>query len=400
MDDTYELRMEISRDFIKRFERYRMGIGIRQQEMQAEVSRQQAEQLMKKVHGAIARLKTGSFKNNLIKEAREWFYKPRFDEWIDENHRMMGLNDAVLEIVGNKAVIRDGKPEDYISKSCGISWPHGMTKNHPQVRKLKKWFRQTFTDKDLRRYFWKSCAYILLGGNVEKLFFIWTGEGDNSKSMIVKLFEATFGVYCIKFPTSLLTGKRTQSSAPMPELAQAKSARQAFLQEPESEESIKAGLVKELTGGDTFFARSLFSNGAKIKPSFCVCLMTNKIPPIPNSGRAIRNRLRIIPFMSTWVDDAPQNEEEQFAQRKFKKDPLFEEAISKMAPAFLFMLTRYFTKYMTEKLAVPKIVDDVTNSFWMENDVYQNFLSECVVPALKPDGTADTNAKITYTEFI
>ena len=201
--------------------------------------------------------------------------------------------------------------------------------------------RQVFTDDGLRDYFLKMSASCLKGRNSDKVFPIWTGEGNNSKSMIVKLFEACFGTYCIKFPTSVITGKRTQSSAPMPEMARAKSTRAAIIQEPDDDEVIRGGMLKELTGGDSFFARALHENGGDVQAMFKLILMCNKIPPIPTGGKAVKNRTRILPFMSTWVTNAPESEEEQFQRRLFKMDPFFEKQIPNLAKAFMWVLVRY-----------------------------------------------------------
>jgi phage/plasmid-associated DNA primase len=38
---------------------------------------------------------------------------------------------------------------------------------------------------------------------------IWTGEGDNGKSITQMIFEQMLGPYNVKLPTSLITGKRT-----------------------------------------------------------------------------------------------------------------------------------------------------------------------------------------------
>lgn len=63
------------------------------------------------------------------------------------------------------------------------------------------------------------------------LLFIPTG--DNGKSVTENLFEIMLGKYAIKLPTSLLVGKRTQSSSACPELVRAgNGVRWALLQEP------------------------------------------------------------------------------------------------------------------------------------------------------------------------
>ena len=53
------------------------------------------------------------------------------------------------------------------------------------------------------------------------------------------------GNYSIKLPTSLITGKRTQSSAACPELVRAgNGVRWAVLQEPDAKDVINIGILK------------------------------------------------------------------------------------------------------------------------------------------------------------
>ena len=133
---------------------------------------------------------------------------------------------------------------------------------------------------------------------------------------------------------------------------------------------------------------------------FKLWLYCNKVPIIPNSDKAVKNRLRILPYLSTWVDDAPESEEEQMKQRKFKKDPLFENLIPSLAPAFLWILIEYFEKYTSEGLDEPKIIKDYTAEYWEENDVYRQFMNEYIQPAYLPDSKdLDPNSKLTLPEI-
>jgi phage/plasmid-associated DNA primase len=336
--------------------------------------------MIKKITTLIAKLKTYSFKTNVMHEAMELFHDDRFEHIVNTNPELLGMLDCVIEVCGNRAYARPGKPEDYVSLCTGLPYLKDLTWESDIVVRLMRWMRQVFVDESLRDYFLKMSASCLKGRNSDKIFPIWTGEGNNSKSMIVKLFEACFGTYCIKFPTSVITGKRTQSSAPMPEMARAKSTRIAIIQEPDDDEVIRGGMLKELTGGDSFFARALHDNGGDVQAMFKLILMCNKIPPIPTGGKAVKNRTRILPFMSTWVTNAPEDEAEQYSRRLFKMDPFFEKQIPNLAKAFMWVMVQYYPRYMNEGLSEPPIIQDHTRQYWQENDIYQLFINDCLVP--------------------
>src|SRR5690606_39029632 len=120
----------------------------------------------------------------------------KFTTYLDINTELTCVTNGVLEVNGNTVEFRPSKPQDYISKCVNIPYHSSYSNDHPQVRECYKWFGQVFTDKDMLHHFLKFCASCLRGGNNDKIFPIWTGDGDNSKSMMVKLFESTFGEYC------------------------------------------------------------------------------------------------------------------------------------------------------------------------------------------------------------
>lgn len=379
-DNGVALRKTISDDFLRRYERLRTYISQKGQEATDDGTRQSCEIMIKKITTLIAKLKTYSFKTNVMHEAMELFHDDRFEQIVNTNPELLGMLDCVIEVCGTRAYARPGKPEDYVSLCTGLPYLKDLTWESDLVQRLMRWMRQVFVDESLRDYFLKMSASCLKGRNSDKIFPIWTGDGNNSKSMIVKLFEACFGTYCIKFPTSVITGKRTQSSAPMPEMARAKSTRIAIIQEPDDDEVIRGGMLKELTGGDSFFARALHDNGGDVQAMFKLILMCNKIPPIPTGGKAVKNRTRILPFMSTWVHNAPDDEAEQYSRRLFKMDPFFEKQIPNLAKAFMWVMVQYYPRYMNEGLAEPPIIQDHTRQYWQDNDIYQLFINDCLVP--------------------
>jgi phage/plasmid-associated DNA primase len=401
-DGAVLLRKCVSADFLKRFEVMRTQISISVQETDDQNVKTTGEIMIKKIGVLVDRLKSVPFKANIIKEAGEFFYDKNFDRFADASEYIMGTTNGVIEVYESNIMFRKGKPEDFLTKATSIPYRTDLNRGSAVVRRLWTYLGQVFRDIDLLHHFLKMSASGIRGRNSDKVFPIWTGEGDNSKSMIVKLFEMTFGTYCIKFPTALLTGRRTQSSGAMPEVARSKSTRWAFLQEPDDEEEIKGGMLKELTGGDSFFARMLYDGGGEVEAFFKLVLMCNKPPNVPTGGKAVKNRLRIIPFLSTWINNPPLTPAEQMSSGKFKKDPFFEKQIPELAQAFLWLLVEYYPIYIREGLDDPIIVKEATDKYWVENDVYAQFAAECIRPAtiIGLDGLEgrDPNVKMSLTE--
>jgi len=399
-----KLRKGLSGTFLKLFENYRTQLSKKIESTTDEAFRNNAELNMKKITQLISKLKTVTFKSNIMKELVEQFHHPKFISILDSNLNILGNYDCVFEVCNGKLSVRKGKPEDFISKSTWVMYRNDYSWECPVVKELMQWLGQVFTDKALLRHFLKFSSSCLRGRNSDKIFAIFTGDnGDNSKSMIVKLFEATLGSYCIKFPTTLITGKRTQSSAPTPELARARCARIGFVEEPDEGDPIRKDVLKHYTGGDSFFARLLNDNGGDVQAAFKLVLICNVVPTIINADKAAKNRTKLFPYLSTWVDNPPDNIEEQYSKKLFKKDPFFEDKIAKLAPAFLWVLVEYFPIYIKEGLIDPQIIKETTEAYWKDNDFYYQFTGDRIRPALDENGKQDHTVKLglneVYTSF-
>ncbi len=406
LDNGHILRKYISGDFISIFEKFRTSISISIQDSADRKFKDSAEIQVKKIGNLINRLKKRTFKNNILSESLEKFYVEDFDLKLDSNPDLMGMVNGILEACDLEAVMRSGKPEDYVSKSTGLIWRYDLHWKHPLTIKLLEWLTKVYPNKQLLDYVGKLYGSCIKGKNSDKLFPILSGQGDNSKSMIKKVFEASFGAYCITFPTTLFTSKRT-GGGPDPSVARSKYAHVAFAQEPDAYDPLKNGTIKEMTGGDRFFARFLLDNGGEIEPMFTLFLMCNTVPIIPHSGKAMKNRVRKIPHLSTWVKNPPKTMDERYKQRLFKMDKFFEDQIPELAPVFMWWCSQKYKDYRIEGLQEPELVTQSTNEYWNENDIYLQFINENIVKAYKiianwPEGKekpVDEEAKITVAHM-
>lgn len=387
MDSGHTLKSIISKEFIEILEKFRTDVSIQVQESSDKNYKDTAEIMIQKICKLIGKLKTRAFKSAVFSEAAEMFFVPEFEHKLDSNPNLMGCINGIVETLDTKSVFRDGKPEDYVNKSTRISWRHDMSEKHPLYMKLISWLSKVFPDKELLNHFGKLMGATLRGRNADKIFPIHTGKGNNSKSMIKKLVEAAFGDYVVTFPTSTFTSAKSSGGAD-PAVARSKFAHIAFIQEPDAETPLKSGTIKEFTGGDRFFTRFLHDNGGEIEPMFILNLMCNAVPIIPQCDKAIKNRVRILPYLSTWTTNPPKTPEEQFRQRTFLMDPFFEKQIPEMASAFLFYCTKMYSVYRREGLRDPDIVIKYTDAYWEENDIYGQFVKENLEKAYKlvPEG--------------
>jgi phage/plasmid-associated DNA primase len=107
-------------------------------------------------------------------------------------------------------------------------------------------------------------------------------------------------------------------------------------------------------------------------------MMVNTLPPIPGSDQAIRNRLKVIPFITVWSENAPKTIEEQRRQRIYKLDKNFSEKLDDWAPAFLWLLFQYYNLYCKEGLEMSDEVKQATSDYWEETDEYLQYKKSCI----------------------
>lgn len=204
---------------------------------------------------------------------------------------------------------------------------------------------------------------------------------SNGKSTTIDLIHNTLGEYAGILPVTILTKKRGSSGAAVPELADKKGKRFLAIQEPEHDDVIYVGLMKELTAGnDKIHARALYGNPFTYKPQFKLILTCNKLPEIPASDGGTWRRLRVTPWESEFVDKPVE-------KHQFKKDTNLQEKMEKWGQPFAWLLlTKYYPKYKTHGLEEPPKVTKYTNEYKKNSDIYCEFLTEFVTDTPGSDG--------------
>jgi P4 family phage/plasmid primase-like protien len=341
----------------------------------------------KKAQNLCDKLKSTNFKNCVMKEMKEVFYNEKFSKLLNKDNFLLGFDNGVYDLRHN--VFRQGIPEDYISLKMGVDYSE-YKEEDPLIKEIEEFLEKIFPDRSIRTYFLDIMSNVFVGGNKKKIVQFWSGEGDNGKSVVESFFEKIFGEYTVKLPTALLVGKRTASSSACPELVRAAGGvRWCVLQEPDRKDVINNGILKELSGNDSFYARGLFKDGEDYDPSFSLGVICNE-PPVVLGDKATWNRIRVIPFESVFCMDAPNSWEEQLRQKRFPMDPYFkEEKLPLLLKPMLWYMLNHRKK---ERLFIePAKVKGATESYRKKNDIFMQFADETTV--------VDPKGKITLSEL-
>lgn len=374
-DTGITLRQRITTEIIPRFNNYHFKSDDFKESEGEEKTKE--ETVRDGINKLLKSLNSAGFKKGIMTECEEWFYNEDFLKKLDSNPYLLGFTNGVLDL--KAGIFRDGDPKDYVSMNTGYDFKK-YSWDDPEIQEVQTILIKLFPDDELRQYFIEYCARLLKGGNDAKTFNCWTGVGDNGKSIAIELIEKALGMYAIKFPTSLLTGKRGQSSAASPELARTHGVRFSVLQEPDGSDTINAGILKEMSGNDSFYVRGLFKDGQEIKPMFKLVLVCNKLPRLAADDQATWNRVRVLPYESRFPKnngEVPETWEEQLQKKIFYRDTTLSEKLDDMKTAFMWMMFETYKRcnkhgWMTE----PRKVMDATDKYRETNDYFLQFVAE------------------------
>ena len=287
-------------------------------------------------------LKKTTWKNNIMREAKDLFYDKDFLNKLDNNPYLLCFNNYVIDF--KKKIHRPGQPDDYISKSTQIDYipfEQIINKEKAMIEEIYEFMKQLFPNEELRKYMWEHLASTLIGNNDNQTFNIYTGSGRNGKSKLVDLMSKMLGDYKATVPITLVTQKRNNIGSTSSEIVQLMGTRYAVMQEPCKGEKINEGIMKEITGGDPIQGRALFKEAVTFIPQFKLVVCTNTLFDIKSNDDGTWRRIRVCDFMSKFLEN-PYDDEDKFPKSEYPYqytiDKKIDEKFGKWAPILASIL--------------------------------------------------------------
>jgi P4 family phage/plasmid primase-like protien len=323
-------------------------------------------------------LKRTTWKNNVMKEAKELFFVNNFIENLDQNLYLLNFNNYVIDF--KNKTYRKGQPDDFLSKSTNIDYtPLKDIKDTKTIDEINLFMEQLFPIKELRDYMWEHAASCLIGTTINQTFHIYIGNGRNGKTKFVDLLGIGLGEYKAIVPLSLITQKRTSIGATSSEVAQLNAVRYAVMQEPSKGDKINEGIMKEITGGDPIQARALFKDTITFKPQFNLAVCTNTEFKDLASDDGTWRRIRQIDFMAKFLENP--YEDPMFP----KSDFLYQFAVDKQLDMKFSTWAPVFMSMLVEKVFVLQgvvhdcsIVMNSSNDYRERQDYFSGFAKDMI----------------------
>lgn len=332
-------------------------------------------------------LAQASFKDSVMKECREVFYRRDFCEKLNINPNLVGFNNGVYDL--DKMEFREGKKDDYISFTVGYDYKE-YNEDSEEMQFIDTVFSKIYVDPELRQYFYEFCASLLKGGNFRKLLLVMSGIGDNAKSVVINFIMKVLGNnpehgYALKCHNTLLTGKKSQSSAPNPDIYRLKGKRFIGTEEIDNKEEMNIGMCKQLTGSDSITTRDLYGTASDMIDIPIVgklVVACNNLPNAPQADPAYWNRVRVLPHESKFKpkEECPESLEEQYKQKLFPRDDTIEFMMDKVKDAFMYkMILTYKLIKEVGYMKDPEKVLKATNIYKNNNNYYLQFVNESII---------------------
>jgi len=348
----------------------------------------------------ILRLKDGCYKDKIMKECKEKFYDSEFMDKLNSKKNLIGFDNGVVDLKSEyldhesnlltERIFRQGRPDDYVSLSVGYSLPVAKEDLPINIREIKEnivlingyqelndeledFIKKVLPKDDVRDYTLRFLSSCLSGEIREEKFYFWTGSGSNGKSKITDLINYTLGDYSKTMDVSYLTTKRGSSAGASPELEAIRYARFVSMSEPEKDDQIYVGKLKQITGGDTMTSRGLFKNTTEFKPQFKLMLMCNDLPKLAGNDGGVARRIEVVDFISKFISNPRPSTHNP---HQYMADLQLGEKLKQWNILFMIKLLDYYTLYDKEGTKSPESVTAATSVYITESDTIQKWISE------------------------
>ena len=307
-------------------------------------------------------------------------------EW-DMDPWKLGCANGVLDL--KTGDFRPGRPEDYIRTACPTEWK-GINEPCPTWERFQNEIMNQNTETV--NFKQRLYGYSITGHRKEHILPIAVGDGRKGKGTEFEALEYTLGSLAGAIQGELLLeqDRIRNSAAPSPDILALRGKRLVWASETNEGRKLNEGKVKWLCGGDTLVGRAPFGKTEiNFKPTHTLFLMTNHKPKANPNDYALWQRIHLIEYSFSFVDNPTKPNERQ-------RDPDLPEKLKAEASGILAWLVRGCLAWQREGLNPPATVKDATREYQTNEDDIGKFIeNNCI---LGPDERVKVN--FLYESFL
>ena len=309
---------------------------------------------------------------------------------FDKKPHLFSFNNKCFDLTTNKE--HTPTKHDYILLRTGTDY---VKPTPEQMAKIATVVEQILSDPEVRRGYMSVLRSGMMGQTLEK-FTMANGSGRNGKTFLHELFMAAMGEYAIKGNIAIITDK--MKSGPNPELANLDKKRFVLWAEPEEDQSLATGTIKDLTGGETITAKQCHSNKTSQVNHATHVMECNERPGFDGKiNLALVERFQDYEFKAFFSADPNEYNDPEFNEGQcYKRDETLKEDMFK--EEHRCALFHYIMEYEgANALYTPECVKLRTREYLDEKDELSSWFHSLYEIAWK-DGDDETQGRdMTHT---
>lgn len=281
---------------------------------------------------------------------------------LDTDPMLCGLDGARKVLDLRTGHVRAARPDDYITKSLGVS---GIGRADGSPRWLSFVSEVFGGDRSLIRWMQKWFGYCLTGSTKEEILVFGYGAGRNGKGTMFESVARVLGEYSATVDKKTFQESAAGGGAASPDLFKLQGAR-FILSSETTDASVDEAQIKTMTGGDQITARGLYKDPVTFYPQFKINILGNHRPVIRNTDHGIWSRIRLAPFLRIFSEE--------------ERDKTLKERFRDEAEHILAWMLEGCLAWQQHGLGdVPEAVSKATNDYKTDMDIIGEWiLDRCI----------------------
>ena len=320
---------------------------------------------------------------------------------FDRQHHLLACQNGVINLETGEC--HDGAPADKLTLSIPHEWPGLDAEPVAFIKNFRCSLEAPYDYagnkeqflKDRYEYMHRFIGMAVHGAQNERAFMVLFGKhGWNGKGTLMETLLYVLGDYASPTEPEVLLDSRgiKEAGKPSPHILAMKARRIIVASETDDGNRFSASAVKRYSGGDTLSGRNPHDiRPTEFKPTHTLFLMTNNLPYTDANDRAFWNRLNLMNFHWSYVDEPVHPFEKP-------RNPRLETELRKEAPQILAWIAQGYHKYLAEGgLHPPEDMIKERETYRFRDDTIGQFVAACCND--KPDLIVATPFREIKEEF-
>ncbi len=298
-------------------------------------------------------------------------------EQFDVHPHLINVRNGTIDL--RSMTMREHRREDLLTKHIDIPY-----NPEASIERWSAFLHRILPDPSLVDLVGRMAGYALSGENNSKaFFFLYGSQGNNGKSVFVRVLQHIFGSMAVSTPTETFIKNPLTAGKIPADIARLRGTRLCIASEIGENQKLNEELIRKITGGDEMTARFMHKDYFDFKPRSVILMTGNYRPVITGADDAIWKRMRIIPFEVSIPD----------SERILDLD---EQIINHESEGVLAWLVYYCRLWRKSGLGASVVVEEAVKQYREESDLLGHFIEECI----RHTPMYSTRASLVYERYV